>query len=193
MTGYHTQGVRSPGSTLKPPEELVKSPVQWPVLGLAAVLAPVARRCRQDLGVGRVAVNESAGNSHLVNPAGADPGLSDVLLARLGLQRSGDLSIVADLMIPCHNRDHAPSVKLAADLSVQDFLVDWPSPQEEIDTLLFELPQPHPFVVFVGGVAGLADGYAQGVAVKRHLDNEGRTVTAGGLMESRSVLPSHTS
>jgi hypothetical protein len=48
-------------------------------------------------------------------------------------------------------------------------------------------------VVFVGGVVGLADGYAQGVEVKRHLDTEGRTVTVGGLVETQSVLPSHTS
>lgn len=60
----------------------------------------------------------SAGNSHLVDPAGADPGLSNVHWARFGLHRSVDLSTVADLMIHCHKRDHASSVKLGADLSV---------------------------------------------------------------------------
>lgn len=85
------------------------------------------RRCWQVLG-GRVAVNDSAGNRHLVDSAGADPGLSDVLWARLGLQHSGDLSPVADLMIPCLKRDLAPSVTLAADLPVQGFVVGRPSP-----------------------------------------------------------------
>lgn len=65
--------------------------------------------------------------------------------------------------------------------------------QEGIDTRLLVLPKPHPCVVCVGGVVGLADGYAQGVGVKHHLVNEGRTVTVGGLLETRSVLPSHIS
>lgn len=65
--------------------------------------------------------------------------------------------------------------------------------REGINTLIQEPPQPHPCVVFVGGVVGLADGYAQCVEAKRHLDTEGRTVTVGGLLETQSVLPSHTS
>ncbi len=65
--------------------------------------------------------------------------------------------------------------------------------REGINTLLLEPPQPHPCVVFVGGVVGLADGYAQGVGVKQYLVNEGSTVTIGGLLEAQSVLPSHTS
>lgn len=85
-----------------------------------------------------------------------------MLWSRFGLQRSGDPSPVADLMIPCHKRDLAPSVTLAADLPVQGFLVGWPSP-----TGRSRLPTPGataatPFALFIGGVAGLADGYAKG-------------------------------
>ncbi|PZV03072.1 hypothetical protein [Cyanobium sp. ULC084] len=60
-------------------------------------------------------------------------------------------------------------------------------------TLFLELQEHRPFVFFVGGVAGLPDGYAQGGGVKRHQCNEGRTEAASGLLEPRSVSPSHTS
>jgi hypothetical protein len=44
-----------------------------------------------------------------------------------------------------------------------------------------ELFEHGPLVVLAGGVAGLADGYAQGGGVERHLGNECRTATGGGL------------
>ena len=44
-----------------------------------------------------------------------------------------------------------------------------------------ELPQHRPFVVLPGGVAGLADRYAQGCRVQRHLGNERRAATSCGL------------
>ena len=47
--------------------------------------------------------------------------------------------------------------------------------------LVKELPQHRPLVVLTGGVAGLADRHAQGCRVKRHLGNECRTATGGGL------------
>lgn len=44
-----------------------------------------------------------------------------------------------------------------------------------------ELPQHRSFVVLPGGVAGLADGHAQGGGVQRDLGNERRAATSCGL------------
>jgi len=45
----------------------------------------------------------------LDDPAGADPGLADVLRGLFGPQRPGDVAAVADLVIRCHKRDLALS------------------------------------------------------------------------------------
>ena len=44
-----------------------------------------------------------------------------------------------------------------------------------------ELPQHRSLVVLTGGLAGLTDRHAQGCRVERHLGNEGRPATGGGL------------
>ena len=44
-----------------------------------------------------------------------------------------------------------------------------------------QLPEHRPLVVLPGGVAGLADRHAQSCGVKRHLGNESRAATVGGL------------
>jgi hypothetical protein len=54
-------------------------------------------------------------------------------------QGPGDVATVADLVIRCHERDLALSVKLAADLAVQRFLVGFHR-QEEVGPLLPPLP-----------------------------------------------------
>ena len=43
------------------------------------------------------------------------------------------------------------------------------------------LPHHRPLVVLTGGVAGLIDRHAQGCRVDRHLGNDRRPTTGGGL------------
>jgi len=82
------------------------------------------------------------------DPAGAGPGLADVLRGLFGPQRPGDVATMADLVIRCHERDLALSLKLAADLAVQRLLVGLLlrrslrlHRQEEVGPLLLELPK----------------------------------------------------
>ena len=82
----------------------------------------------------------AAGGRHLHDPAGADPGLTDVFRRLLGPQLPGDVAPVADLVIPCHERDLSLSLKLAADLAVQRLLVPL-NRQQEVGSLLLELPK----------------------------------------------------
>jgi hypothetical protein len=89
-----------------------------------------------------------AGGGHLHDPAGAGPGLADVLRGLFGAQRPGDVPTVADLVIPCYERDLALSLKLAADLAVQRLLVGLLlrrslrlDRQEKVGPLLLELPK----------------------------------------------------
>ena len=82
----------------------------------------------------------AAARRHLHDPAGADPGLPDVLRRLFGPQRPGDVATVADLLIRCHKRDLALSLKLAKDLAVQRLLVGFDR-QEEVGPLLLELPK----------------------------------------------------
>ena len=79
-----------------------------------------------------------ASGADLHDPAGADPGLADVLGGLLGPQRPGDVAAVADLVIRCQERDLALSLELAADLAVQRLLVGLDG-QEEVGSLLLEL------------------------------------------------------
>ncbi len=74
------------------------------------------------------------------DPAGADPGLADVLCSLLGAQRPGDSAAVTNLAIRCHERDSALALELAADLTVQRLLVGFHG-QEEVGPLLLELPK----------------------------------------------------
>jgi len=54
-----------------------------------------------------------ASASYLHEPAGADPGISDVLWCLFRQQRPDDVAAVADLVIRCHERDLALSLELA--------------------------------------------------------------------------------
>lgn len=98
-------------------------------------------------GVKRLAVTCAAG-CDFHDPAGADPGLADVLwsLYRFaeacgyGAQRPGDIAAVANLVIRCHERDSALALELATDLAVQRLLVGFHG-QEEVGPLLLELPK----------------------------------------------------
>ena len=74
------------------------------------------------------------------DPAGADPGLSDVLWSLFGAQPPGDVAAVADLVIRCHKRDVTLALELAEDLTMQRLLVGFDG-QEEVDPLLLELPK----------------------------------------------------
>jgi hypothetical protein len=76
--------------------------------------------------------------SYLHDPAGADPGFSDVIRCLFGAQRPGDVTAVADLVIRCHKRDLALALELAADLAVQCVLISLDR-QEEVGPLLLEL------------------------------------------------------
>ena len=77
---------------------------------------------KQVLGLKRLAVS-GAGSGHLHNPASAHPALADVLRCLLCPQPPSDVAAMADLVIRCHERDSALSLKLAADLAVEDLLV----------------------------------------------------------------------
>ena len=98
-------------------------------------------------GVKRLAVTCAAG-CDFHDPAGADPGLADVIwsLYRFakacghGAQRPGDITAVANLVIRCHERDSALSLELGADLPLEGFLVAFDA-QEEVGPLLLELPK----------------------------------------------------
>jgi len=74
------------------------------------------------------------------DPAGADPGLTDVLWSLFGAQRPGDVAAVADLMIRCHKRDVPFCLELVLDLAMQRLLVGLDR-QEEVGPLLLELPK----------------------------------------------------
>ena len=82
----------------------------------------------------------AAGGRDFHDPAGADPGLPDVLRRLFGPQGPSDDATVADLVIRRFERDLALSLKLAADLAVQRLLVGLDR-QEEVGPLLLELPK----------------------------------------------------
>ena len=92
--------------------------------------------------VGRLkglAVSGAAGRD-FHDPAGADPGLTDVLWSLFGAQRPGDVAAVADLVIRCHKRDVPLSLELRSDLTMQRLLVALHG-QQEVGPLLLELPK----------------------------------------------------
>ena len=90
------------------------------------------------------------------DPAGAGPGLSDVLWSLYryaeacgyGAQRPGDVPTMADLMIHCQKRDVLLSLELRSDLAVQRLLIGLLlrrslrlHGQQEVGPLLLELPK----------------------------------------------------
>jgi hypothetical protein len=81
-----------------------------------------------------------SGGRDFHDPAGADPGLPDVLRRLFGPQGPGDDATVADLVIRRHKRDLALSLKLAADLASQRPLIGCDR-QKDVGPLLLELPK----------------------------------------------------
>jgi hypothetical protein len=91
-----------------------------------------------------LAVSGAAG-AHLHDPAGANPGLANVIRRLLCPQRPADFASVADLVIGCHNRDVPLPMELAADLAVERLLVGYSfgedciyDRQQEVGPLLLE-------------------------------------------------------
>jgi hypothetical protein len=82
----------------------------------------------------------AAGGRDFHDPAGAGPGLADVLRGLFGPQRPGDVATVAALVIHCHEGDLALSKELIDDLPVEGLLVGVDR-QEEVGPLLLELPK----------------------------------------------------
>ena len=99
-----------------------------------------AQACEKKVGGLKGLAVAPAGGSDFHDPAGAGPGLADVLRGLFCPQRPGDAETVADLLIRCHKRDLALSLELAADLAVQRLLVGFHR-QEEVGPLLLELPK----------------------------------------------------
>ena len=87
---------------------------------------------KQVVGARWLAVTASAGRD-LRDPAGADPGFSDVLRSQLGAQCPGDVTAVANRMMRCSERDLA--LELAADLAMQRLLIGLDR-QEKVGSLL---------------------------------------------------------
>jgi len=82
----------------------------------------------------------ATGGRHLHDPAGAYPGLGDVRRSLFSTQGPGDYATVADLVIPCHEKNLALPLEVAADLEVQRLLVGLDR-QQEVGPLLLELPK----------------------------------------------------
>ncbi len=137
------------------------------------------------------------------DPAGADPGLRDVLWSLLGAQPPFNVATVPNLVIPFHKRDVAFSLYLALDLATQRFLISFDR-QEVVGTLLLEMPKngrwvwsasawmrtpsrssspshsrstAHSWFVAVG-ISGLVDRHTECGRIQRDLGNE-RLATIG--------------
>jgi len=99
-----------------------------------------AQACEEHVGRPKwLAITDAIGG-HLHDPAGADPGLANVLWCLFRPQYPGDVAAVADLVIRCHIRDVTLSLELALDLAMQRLLVGFDG-QEEVGPLLLELPK----------------------------------------------------
>jgi len=96
--------------------------------------------CEEQVGrLKRLAVTDAIGG-HLHDPAGADPGLANVLRCLFRPQYPGDVAAVANLVIRCHKWDVTLSLELALDLAVQRLLIGFHC-QQEVGPLLLELPK----------------------------------------------------
>jgi hypothetical protein len=124
------------------------------------------------------------------DPAGAGPGLPDVLRRLFGPQRPGDVAPVADLVIRCRERDLGLSLKLAADLAVQRLLVGLDR-QQEVGPLLLELPKniPSPHVAPFGSVTPTADLLQNPQNLDREMTFRCRNLF-GGLPPSKNMARS---
>ncbi len=76
-----------------------------------------------------LAVTGAAGHD-FHDPAGADPGLADVLWSLSGAQHPGDVAAMAKLAVCCYKRDFALTLELTAYLVVQRLLVALDRQQE---------------------------------------------------------------
>ena len=81
-----------------------------------------------------------AGGRHLHDPAGADPGLGDVLYGLFGPLHPGAVAAMADLVVHCHERDLAQSLELTTHFTAKLFQIGLDS-QQEVGSLLLELPK----------------------------------------------------
>ena len=97
-----------------------------------------AQAGEEEMGLPEDLAVASANGGHLHDPAGAAPGLTDVLRCLFGTQSPGDVAPVALLVIHCETRDVAFPLELAADLTVQSLLVALHG-QQEVGPLLLEL------------------------------------------------------
>ena len=79
-------------------------------------------RQKQMGGLKRLVVTGAAGRD-FHDPAGADPGLADVLRSRFGAQRPSDVAAVANLVNVCHERDVPLSLELSSHLAVERLLI----------------------------------------------------------------------
>ena len=86
-------------------------------------------RQKQVGGLKRPAITGAA-DRDFHDPAGADPGLADVLWSLFGTQRPGDVVAVANLVNVRHERDVPLSMELRSDLTVQRLLVGFHCQQE---------------------------------------------------------------
>jgi hypothetical protein len=95
----------------------------------------------------------TASGGHLNDPAGAYPGIPDVLRRLIFPQRPGDDPPVAFLVIDCHESDLVFPMELAANLLVEGLLVGSLlrgrlrlHRQEEVGPLLMELSKTERWV-----------------------------------------------
>ena len=96
-------------------------------------------RQKQVGGLKRPAATSASGRD-FHDPAGADPGLADVLWSLFGAQRPGDVAAVANLVNVRHERYVPLSLELTSDLTMQRLLVAFHG-QQEVGSLLLELPK----------------------------------------------------
>jgi hypothetical protein len=109
-SGGHPHGAGCPGSSASPQCSSGPAPVA------AGLLAWCAGLTEQVSGLKWLAFTGAAGHD-FHDPAGADPGLTDVLWSLSGAQHPGDVAAVANLVIGCHKRGLALALDLAADLA----------------------------------------------------------------------------
>lgn len=94
-----------------------------------------AQACEKQVGLPKWLSLTDAMSDHLDDPAGPNPGLTDVLSCLFGTYGSGDVASTADLVINCHIRDLSLSLELALVLAMQRHLIAFTRQQEVV--LLF--------------------------------------------------------
>ncbi len=131
----------------------------------------------------------NAGGDHFHEPAGAAPGLTDVLRRLFGAVRPGDGTTMTLLENTYFNRDVAFPLELASNLAMLGFLVPLDG-QEEVGPLLLELLK-NGFWVWSGSAWLMATPKAAESRVTWAMNAE--PPPGVDSIEPRSVLPLHTS